>query len=106
MRTLHEIIEAIKSNQETTHEECLYSVLVLEALWGFDSRTVMRHLEIPEFMRNESFRRAKFCLNKSPQEWLGWDHDPKNPVYQKTRERNIKIFENLLEKVQHDKKDI
>lgn len=111
MRTLDEIIESAKSNKETTHEECLYAMLVLERLLEFDSRTVrnldLEKLKIPgwmDFIKNESFSRQKRTLNKSPKEWLGWNYDPRNPEYQKARQTNVKLFKTIMEK-SDDKKD-
>jgi len=104
MRTLNEIIEAVKSNKETTHEECSYALLVMEILWSFDSRSIRRMDEntfksgMLDFIKKESFRRAKTALDKDPQQYLGWNYDPKNPQYQEEREMGIKMMEIILKK--------
>lgn len=107
MRTLSEIIEAAKSNSETTHEECLYALLAMEALFFHDNRTVRKYVldpdKSPVAVLNRlklhvelSFQSAKAALNKSPKEYVGAAYDPKNPEYQKMRTTALKIFDKIV----------
>lgn len=84
MRTLLEIIEAAKVGEPTTHEECLYALLAYSGLAHFDS-SALRHLAFEpskfrtaESEAEESHRRWKVALDKSPKDWLGPGNDPAN----------------------------
>lgn len=88
MRTLSEIIDAAKVGGETTHEELLYALLAYSALHYFDNHAIARLAEkkdskfiTPEQEHEESFRRFKAALGKSPKEYVGWNNDPKNPEH-------------------------
>lgn len=109
MRTLAEIIEAAKSNSDTTHEECLYALLAMEALFFHDNRIVRQYVldtdKSPVGILNRlklhvefAFNQAKTALNKSPKDYLGWSNDPANPDYQKKRDIALKIFDKVLAK--------
>jgi hypothetical protein len=101
MRTLFEIIEAAKSNQPTTHEECFYALLAYAGLSYFDS-SALRKLAFepskfltPERQAEESHRRWKTALDKSPKDWIGWNNDPKNPDYQRFHKMAVKLFDKV-----------
>lgn len=101
MRTLFEIIEAAKSGDVTTHEECLYALLAYSGLSYFDS-SALRNLAFgpskfrtPQFEAEESHRRWKLALEKSPKEWLGPDNDPANPECQRRRQLARKVFDKV-----------
>ena len=103
MRTLFEIIEAAKSNEVTTHDECLYALLAVEALSIFDSSSFQRlaekdtkkHFLGATYRWKESWNRWKRAGEKSPKEWLGNNNDPTNPEYQQRR----KVAKRLLDKI-------
>lgn len=104
MRTLLEIIDFAKSGQMPTHEECYYAMLALSALHFFDHHALQelddKNRQSPFFIEiqsEESFKRFKNALAKSPQEWVGWDNDPKNPDYQKRRKGALNIFNKVME---------
>lgn len=101
MRTLFDIIEAAKIGEPTTHEECLYALLAYSGLSHFDS-SALRQLAFepskfrtPEFQAEESFRRWKMALAKSPKDWLGPSNDPAN---EECRER-VRMARRLFDKV-------
>jgi len=96
MRTLLEIIEAVKDNEEVTLDELKYALLAIDALWHFDkndlSRLRSKIIEgkpvlsiVCKDARDRAFHRVKAALEKNPKEWLGWKNDPKNPEYQEFR---------------------
>jgi hypothetical protein len=103
VRTLYEIIEMVKSNQNPEYEELFYTVLVYNALHYQDHRRV-RELDKnkPEWMfeneKSYSFNDYKKALNMSPKEWIGCRDDPKNPDCQKMK----KIANRLFDKIQKD----
>ena len=107
MRTLFEIIEAVKNNEPVTEDEMRYSICVMDALMIFDRESLMTLVEgeekgknkfiySPKFQLNERFERIKCALDKNPKDWLGDAYDFKNPEYQKRRENINKMFEKLV----------
>lgn len=108
MRTLYEIIEAAKSNEETTHEECLYALLAVEALSTFDSRALAKLAEdettgitklfAANYQWKVSWDRHKMVRDKSPKDWLGPSNDPTNSEYQKERA----VFKRVIDKLIKD----
>ena len=101
MRTLFEIVDAAKIGEPTTHEECLYALLAYSGLAHFDS-SALRQLAFepskfrtPERQAEESFKRWKAALEKSPKDWLGPDNDPAN---EECRER-VRMARRLFDKV-------
>lgn len=106
MRTLSEIIDAVKSNQPSTHEECIYALCALDSLATFDKMDLMKmgsdeqdgKPRLWAWMRyEESFNRWKLALAKSPREWLGDNNDPLNPAYQKRRRVANRILDAALD---------
>jgi hypothetical protein len=101
MRTLFEIVEAAKIGDPTTHEECLYALLAYAGLAHFDSRALAELAHEPSRFRTpmseaeESFRRWKTALNKSPRDWLGPSNDPAN---EECRQR-VRLARKLFDKV-------
>lgn len=102
MRTLFEIIEAAKVGEPTTHEECLYALLAYAGLAYFDS-SALRMLAFdppskfrtPEREAEESHRRWKAALDKSPKDWLGPSNDPANEACR----RNVRLARKLFDKI-------
>lgn len=84
MRTLFEIIQAAKVGEPTTHEECLYALLAYSGLAYFDNEALRKLAFEPSKIRTaqgeaeESHRRWKVALEKSPRDWLGPSNDPAN----------------------------
>ena len=84
MRTLLEIIESAKVGESTTHEECLYALLAYASLAWFDEHALHQlafepsKWRTPQGEAEESFRRWKTALAKSPKDWLGPGNDPAN----------------------------
>ena len=101
MRTLFDIIEAAKVGEPTTHEECLYALLAYSGLSHFDSSALRRiafepsKYWTPERQAEESFKRWKVALAKSPKEWLGPSNDP---ATEECRER-VKMARRLFDKL-------
>jgi hypothetical protein len=108
MRTLFEIIEAVKNNETVTEDEMRYSICAMDALMVFDRESFMtlvkgeekgknKFIYSPKFQLTERFERIKSALNKNPKEWLGENYDFKNPEYQKRRKSINRIFETLID---------
>ncbi len=101
MRTLFEIIEAAKVGEPITHDECLYALLAYSGLSHFDA-SALRHLAFepskfrtPQYEAEESHRRWKLALDKSPKDWLGPNNDPAN---ESCRAR-VRLARRVFEKV-------
>lgn len=106
MRTLSEIIEAAKSNEVVANEECIYAICAMSGLSTFDTMDLMKMAQDEKEGKpnlrawhryEESFRRRKMALGKSPKEWLGLSHDPANPEYQKRRGLANRVFDAALD---------
>lgn len=101
MRTLFEIIEAAKIGEPTTHEECLYALLAYSGLSHFDQSALRAlgfqpsHFRTPQHEAEESFRRWKIALDKSPKDWLGPNNDPANEECR----RRVALARKLFDKI-------
>lgn len=101
MRTLGDIIDAAKIGEPTTHEECLYALLAYSGLAHFDSSSLRKlayepnKFRTPEREAEESFRRWKTALEKSPKDWLGPNNDPANQACRDRVTLARKIFDQV-----------
>jgi len=110
MRTLGEIINSAKLNEEVSNEELLYAVCAMDALMTFDSMALMKLAEgeregkkkiltfNPIWQHTESFARMKRALDKSPKEFVGWNNDPKNPEVVENRKKAIAFANKFFSK--------
>ena len=99
MRTLKEIINCAKTDDDVSHDELLYALCAMDALSSLDRYSFLKLAQqkienkkqtliyCPEFQFNERSKRNHIAYNKSPKEWLGNDSDPKNPEVQMRRKR-------------------
>jgi hypothetical protein len=104
-RTLAQILEAAKSGEPTTHEECLYAMLALDSLLYFETRDGMLcpksrdpHFELCRRQKASHDRRHR-VLNMPPRDWIGPEHDPANPEYLKWRNAMIQITDRMIDQV-------
>lgn len=100
MRTLAEIVEDVKDGKKPDCEELRYALLAYSALCFFDREALKKNTKdthdfIFKMRQEDSLTRFHLALNKSPKDFVGWNHDPDNPEYLKFR----KMGENLLNKV-------
>jgi hypothetical protein len=103
MRTLNEIIEAIQLNQTVTHDEAIYSVLVLTRIAN-DISYKFGDLLCNGWSdsKKELFKRQKTsmygrALNNPPDRFLGWDNDPKNHDYQAFHKMAQKLADKAID---------
>jgi len=98
VKTLSEILDAVKSQENVTDQELRYALLAMENLWTFSMMDLRRlasgdtHLST-EKTHEEAFWRNKRCLSAPPKKWLG-DNVPENPKWQDRR----KWAEGLMDK--------
>ena len=105
-KTLFEIIEEAKDGSMPTHEECYWSMLVLDSLLTFsqnDLRLVKQHPKHIDFVLKEGFNRVKNAIDKIPKEFIGCENDPSNPEYQKFRKLALNLFDKALKATQPKK---
>jgi len=107
MRTLHEIIEAVKSNQDATVEEMTYAICAMSALSAFDTKSLMNWNKAEkegrkpfmiysgEYNFKEHHRRWHEALNISPKKYVGWENDPANPNYQEFRKFALRLVDKV-----------
>ncbi len=105
-KTLGDIVEAVKDGERPEYDELLYAVIALESLRHFNHSALLRLssdkpsiINNAEYQAEESFRRDKGAMSTPPIKWVGWNHDPKNPDYQKTRKISKKLFTKVVNKV-------
>lgn len=101
MRTLDEIIEAIKTNQLVTHDEAIYSVLVLTSVANdvshkFNDLLCNGWSDLKKELHKKQKSVYGLALSKPPDEFLGWNNDPKNPDYQRFHAMASKLFDKAL----------
>lgn len=103
MRTLLEIIESAKDGDKPSHDECYFAMLALDALSSFticelrDVGLEGRHSKVigAKMMAEEDHKRWKCALNKAPDEYLGPNNTPGNPVQQARRRTSKAIMEKM-----------
>lgn len=94
MRTLFEIIESAKSGGRPEYDELRYALCALDSLSTFDRMDTRRPANVgSEIRAEESFRRWKTALGKSPKDWLGPENDPDSAEVQERRAMSLKIFQ-------------
>jgi len=102
MRTLHEILTLAKAGDRPAYDELLYGLLALDALAHFDRDFIISLPNKPsrqghlEFWAEESFKRYKAALGKSPREWLGPNYDPANPYHRQAQQTALALLEKLF----------
>lgn len=105
MRNLSQIIEDCKINGRPDYDELRYSVLVMTGILNLVNSELTK-LYVEDNMPNEFIRKIKLdsgicsmygkALNKSPKEYLGWNHDPENPEYQRFHAIGSKLVDKAL----------
>ena len=107
MRTLLDIIEAVKDDKETTEREMRLAICALDALLHFDFKALAELYKAEKegkkkvllgsalFQYEEAFRRHKAAMSKSPEEWLGPNHLPENPDNQRFRRVAFKLLDKV-----------
>lgn len=110
LRTLSEIIEAVKSNAEVSDEELRLAVVAQDFLMSFDHRALMnlREAELQgkkpnlvysaDWQCKERIRRLKNAMGQNPKNYLGVHNLPESPEYQKRRAVCKKLVEKVVTK--------
>jgi len=108
MKTLSEIIGAVKDGERPDYEDLRYAVCALDALMFFDLRAIMKMAKgekegkkkklmySAEWQYKETFNRRKAAMGKPPKEWLGPNHDPNSDDVQERRKFSKKIYDTAI----------
>lgn len=104
MRTVGEIIEAVKDAETVTLDEARFALLAVCALHYFASNSLRKLAHEPSKFRTveseaeEEFKRSKAFFANDAQKCVGWNNDPANPEYQRFRRMGKKLIEKAIEK--------
>lgn len=89
MRTLAEIVADVENGESPSYEELFYALAVLSALGGYDGVALLHAADGTTTDHVQAFRdhalRVRSARAARPDEFLGWDSDPKNPEHQERR---------------------
>ncbi len=108
MRTLGEIIDAVKDNERPDYEELRWSVLALQALLTFDNQALVDLWRAEDegrkpvlnssakFQFEEAWNRERAAFAKSPKDWVGPSNDPASPDVQQRRVMAFKLLDKAL----------
>lgn len=104
-RSLLDILDSCKDGDMPTHEECYYAMLVLNFMYLMDHKNLIEALTretpyntiITKLKLDNTYSMHRSAMNKPPSEYLGWNSDPANPVYQGFREAGKKILQAAIE---------
>ncbi len=104
MKTLVEIVSAVRDGERPDYDELRYAVCAMEALATFDRMAFMRLAEAEregkkpflttsaQWQWEEHFNRHKRAGAKSPKDFVGWSNDPDNPEFLARRKAAMKIM--------------
>ena len=107
MRILGEIVDSARTGEEVSKDELLYALIAMSHLSTFDDRALMNLTDAEingkkpvrtysaEWQCQERMDRIHRVYHKSPKEFIGKDHDPKNPENCKRIKTAKKIFKDL-----------
>lgn len=104
-RTLSSILEAVRSNETVPAGELALAVLMLDHLLTFDHRDLRgvcigeeskRREVIRKMTAEESHRRLRVALERTPREWLGPENLPSSPEFQRRRRIANKLVSRIL----------
>jgi len=109
MNKLGDIINLVKNGERPPYEDLRYAICAMDSLMTFDSmllRKLAHENEVCEYEYIKHFERRKNAYNKTPKEWIGWENDPENENYVKSRNFHIKLFnKKIVEKLEGGKLD-
>lgn len=107
-KTLADVIEAVKSNDQVTDEELRMALLCLDSLMSLDFHAFMNLHKSEKENKNKRlvysavwqfenrFERIKRAMQQIPRIYVGENNSPSNPEYQKRREISNKIVGKIL----------
>ena len=107
MRTLNEIVTAVRDGERPDYDELRYAICAMDALGVFNRNALMKLAEAEkaqkkpflttsaEWQWQEHYRREKAAGEKSPKEYIGWNNDPENPEFLRRRETAKRLMQSI-----------
>ena len=114
MRSTNQIIADVKDNMEVTYEELRLALLVMDGINFLNHGRFKRLLKggYEADIERGNFPGACFdlgvskheydAMNMDPKEYLGPEHIPGTPEYQRIHELATKLFNNLVQDVEKE----
>lgn len=104
MKTLSEIIEAVKDGEKPDYEDLRYGLLALASLHYFLFHDMLKVYEKStddtpfglKWLAEESFNRSKRVMGFVPKQYIGDTHDSDNPAYQKERQSMRRLADKII----------
>ena len=109
MKTLNEIVDAVRNGERPDYDDLRYAICALHALSVFDRHAFMKLAEAEskakkpflttsaKWQWEEHFNRHKRAGAQVPKEYVGWSNDPDNPEFQSRRQMANKIMSKVAE---------
>ena len=101
MRDLADIIEACKLNEKPSVDELRYAVIALASLDNLAMGVLMDFYRdgakpLTQTRVKDIYEAHDTAVNKSPNEWLGWNNDPENAEYQRFHAMGVKLVKKAV----------
>ncbi len=108
MKTLNEIVDAVRDGERPDYEDLRYAICAMSALSSFDRMAFMKLAETEregkkpfltgsaQWQWEEHFNRQKRAGEKPPKEYVGWSNDPDNPEFLNRRNVSKKILAKVV----------
>jgi hypothetical protein len=115
MKTLGEIVNAVRDGERPDYEDLRYAICSLEALVTFDRNAFIRLAEAEQegkkpfistsavWQWEEHCRRTQAAFGKPPKEYVGWSNDPDNPAFLERRKKAQRFMEKFIAKAEGKK---
>lgn len=99
MKTLSEIVNAVRDGERPDYEDLRYAICALDALAVFNRNAFMKLAKAEQeghkpfltssavWQWEEHCRREQTALGKAPKEYVGWNNDPENPEFLARRKK-------------------
>ncbi len=109
MKTLEQIISAVRDGERPDYDDLRYAICAMDALHTFDRNAFMKLAEAERLNKKpyvtysaiyqfeESFNRHKNALGKPPKEYVGWNNDPDNPEFLSRRKQAVNMVSKLMD---------
>ena len=110
MKTLNEIVTAVRDGERPDYDDLRYALCAMDALSTFDRGAFMRLAQAERegkkpflvtsavWQWEEHFRRQKTAGAKPPKEYVGWNNDPDNLEFLKRRKASKRLMDSMIER--------
>jgi hypothetical protein len=111
MKSLNEIINAVRDGERPDYDDLRYAICAMEALTTFDRMAFGKLADAEragkkpfmntsaQWQYEEHFGRHKRAGGKPPKEYVGWNNDPDNPEFLARRGFAKKVMAKIAARV-------